>query len=423
MDVSTILKKVEQVFEFIPVRDARALIGPKEFLVHFIFSFFQDRGSKSLATIRRSMSALTGHLIAPSSFWERLSTKRLMNLLSRVVSSLLASLGETIGIGGELLKILGVTDVLLLDSSSSSLPNRAKSDFPAPRNNVAPAAIKMHLLFNLLGRSIDWFDLSQATMHDRKGFPPLSLLRKKLIIFDLGYFDFQLFKDIQEIGGFFLTRIKENTTVIIGQVVEGLPKTFKGYPLLDIRLPKVKSTIIEIVGILEKNYQPFLSVRVVGFWNPMQKKYHWYVTNLNVSARLIYPLYRLRWQVELVFKSIKSSLRWKDLPSGNKNIIYSLTLAAIAGSMIAHPMGKGLMLETMENKKYANTVQRNVIVMVNVARVLGNYILSPIKNNFIELLRLLKMYLKELIDPNANKRETSLMRVARMASIPSGSIF
>jgi len=420
MEVSTIIKKIEQAFQVIPERDARALIGPKEFLINFIFSYFQDRGTKSLASIRRSMSALTGRQIAPSSFWERLSTNRLKNLLSKVVSSLLVSLGTTIGVGSELLNILGVTGILLLDSSSSSLPTRAKKDFPAPRNNVAPAAIKLHLLFNLFG-GIDWFDLSEAKMHDRKGFPPLNLLRNKLIIFDLGYFDFQLFKDIQEIGGFFLTRIKENTTVIIDQVIEGVPKKFEGYPLLDIRLPKIKSKIIEIIGTLEKNSKPFLSVRVVGFWNPMQKRYHWYVTNLIVSAKLIYPLYRLRWQVELIFKSIKSSFRWKDLSSSNKNIIYSLTLAAIAGSMIAHPIGRGLILEKMENKKYAITVQRNVIVMVNVARVLGKYILRPIKNNLMELLKLLEIFLKEFIEPNANRRETSLMRVVRMAGCYSGS--
>ena len=420
MEVSTIVKKVEQAFQIVPERDARALIGPKEFLVNFIFSFFQDRGTKSLASIRRSMSALTGRPISPSSFWERLSTNRLKNLLSKVVSSLLVSMGTTIGIGNEILNTLGVTGILLLDSSSSSLPARAKKDFPAPRNNVAPAAIKLHLLFNLFG-GIDWFDLSEAKMHDRKGFPPLSLLKNKLILFDLGYFDFQLFKDIQEIGGFFLTRIKENTSVIIGEVIEGLPKKFEGYPLLNIRLPKVKSKIIEVMGILEKNYKPFLSVRVVGFWNPMEKRYHWYVTNLIVSAKLIYPLYRLRWQVELIFKSIKSSLRWKDLSSSNKNIIYSLTLAAIAGSMIAHPIGRSLILEKMENKKYANTVQRNIIVLVNVAKVLSKYILQPIKNNFLELMKLLEMFLKEFIEPNANKRETSLMRVARMAGSLSGS--
>ncbi len=55
----------------------------------------------------------------------------------------------------------------------------------------------------------------------------------------------------------------------------------------------------------------------VGFWNPSEKCYHWYITNLKVAAHLIYPLYRLRWQIELIFKACKQSLNVNRLTSNN----------------------------------------------------------------------------------------------------------
>ena len=75
------------------------------------------------------------------------------------------------------------------------------------------------------------------------------------------------------------------------------------------------------------------------FWNPIEKTYHLYVTNLKVSAKIIYPLYRLRWQIELFFKASKTSLALKDMPSSNKNIIQSMMLLTIASckSLIMPP--------------------------------------------------------------------------------------
>ncbi len=58
-----------------------------------------------------------------------------------------------------------------------------------------------------------------------------------------------------------------------------------------------------------------LACRVIGFWNPSEKCYHWYMTNLKVYAYVIYPLYRIRWQIELIFKACKNSLNANQITS------------------------------------------------------------------------------------------------------------
>ncbi len=116
--------------------------------------------------------------------------------------------------------------------------------------------------------------------------------------------------------------------IYVREVIQGLSKGVIG-SLLSLDLSRKRGNIIEV--ITEKIYQGNTwRHRVIGFWNPVEKSYHWYVTNLTAAAYLIYPLYRLRWQIELIFKACKNSLNANEITSQAENIIESLLLASIA---------------------------------------------------------------------------------------------
>ena len=298
MGLRNILEAIKQHFHEIPTKDVRAKIGPMEFISALVTSLSKDSRIRSLANLRRSIAALTGQTLDRGAFWERLATKRLFTMLMFLTTHLMKELGKYCGITAPLLASLQVKAVYVLDSTSSSLPKGAKKVFPAPRKNVIPAAIKFHCLFDILGGAMKWFDLTEATLHDRKGFPPLELLKGCLIIFDLGYWDYCLLAALKNQGTFFLSRIKTNAVITVVKVVRGLPKDrFDGQPLFGKRLPKKKWRIIEVLGEFQHRGKSVLQARVIGFWNPAEARYHWYVTNLGIAAHLIYPLYRLRWQL------------------------------------------------------------------------------------------------------------------------------
>lgn len=123
------------------------------------------------------------------------------------------------------------------------------------------------------------------------------------------------------------------------KVIEGLPKHFEGWgDLFDRKFPDRNSKIIEIIGTFSQNYKPIFEARVIGFWNPIGNQYHWYVTNLSAPAKLIYPLYGLRWQIELIFKSLKAKFRLADFSTANTNIIHVLLFAALIATIVAHPI-------------------------------------------------------------------------------------
>jgi hypothetical protein len=315
-------------------------------------------------------------------------------------------------IGTEILQSLGVTRIMIHDSSSFTLPDAASKKFPAPRNNVIPAAMKVHLLFDLFRGTQQWFDITPATTHDRKGFPPLELLKGALIIFDLGYWDFQLLKDMISIGIIFLSRIKCNARVKIVDVVSGASRSCIGFDLHSGRLDAFRGEMVELIGefIIPKSREIF-QTRIIGFWCSDDHSYHWYSTNLKVSPILIYPLYRIRWQLELIWKSWKSIFHLDEITSADQNVILNLALAGMCAGLLAGAISVSVVNEASKEKQASFSLQRAASFLLRIARELCNHILSPIRSGKEKLMDMIDLFKDELIDPNYKNRVSSLNRV------------
>ena len=135
MNNVNILEQLRQCFiDVIPKTDARTVILPLEFVINIIFCYLGDTECVSLEAILWIMKSQTEKNVKKSSFWERLSRKRLKKLLRACVSRLLMQLGNTAIICGKgLLKQLGVTDIYLIDSTTFTLWDGAKDDFPGTK--------------------------------------------------------------------------------------------------------------------------------------------------------------------------------------------------------------------------------------------------------------------------------------------------
>jgi hypothetical protein len=317
-----------------------------------------------------------------------------------------------LGVGQSITNSIGVCRIFLLDSSSITLPPGARGSFPASRSNVIPAAIKVHALWDLFGGIVKWFEMTPAKTHDRKGFPPLELLVGSLIIFDLGYWDFQLLKDMMDAGVFFLSRVKSNARVEILKTVSGASKTCIGYDLHSGRMSGYRGDIVEIIGkfIIPKTRDSFES-RVIGFWNPNDSSYYWYVTNLKVSSVLIYPLYRLRWQLELLWKSWKGCLLLDEVTSENKHIIMNLTLVGMCASMLAGTISIAVLNEKKKEIQTANSVQRSASMFIRIGNKMFDFISEQTRVAKATLITAIDLFKDELFDPNYNSRIGSLQRV------------
>jgi len=403
------LQTIRQVFEkIIPNQDGRTNINPFDFLVAFVFSFIGDTKILSIEGLRRNIFKYTGISISRSSFWERLSRKRHISFLELILSELMKQLSTPLLIGDSILKQLGVTEICLVDSTSIKLPSWASKFFPG---TGSAAAIKWHTCINVFSGMLFWSQITSGRVHDRKCFPEIARLIGKLVIFDLGYWDYGLLQEIENAGSFYLSRLRSDAEIIIKEIVQGrLCKKFIGTSLLKVFGRTYRGEIIEVycdhIG-----KESTLRLRVIGFWNPIELRYHWYVTNLKVVASAIYTLYRLRWQIELMFKGCKQSLRLDDITSGDKNIIKSLLFGSLVAQLISQTVLRSAMSKLSEEKKFAVSYQRISNVFVNISHHIVTFLLNDCKNNLDLLMKNIELFANELFDPNYRNRKSSAARI------------
>ena len=405
---SSVVHVLERAVNFIPDKDVRAKVSPRELVVAVVLGCFRDGEIRSLANRRLAMIALLDKSITRGAWWSRLAAKRLSGFLASLIVGLLQSGMVQLGIAPGILAALGVTGIYFLDSTLSSLPDAAAGEYPGPRNNANPAAVKCHVLWSLFSGAVAWHKITPGTNHDNTEFPPLSMLRGKLVIFDLGYWDFERFADLINAGVKFLSRVRSDAVVTIVEVVSGLPKKLVGRSLASIT--HGKANVVEVTGAFGASGTIF-KARVIGFWNPGSGAFHWYTTNLTVAAALIYPLYRLRWQIELAFKACKTTLRLADFTTTNATIIRNLIMANIAAMLFAQPLARTASAEFDCEQQAAVSVQRAAKVVVSVALELGRCLIHRTTEARDALIAKMRLFAPELFDPNYRHRETSLARV------------
>jgi IS4 transposase len=231
-----------------------------------------------------------------------------------------------------------------------------------------------------LSGKLVWFDMTPSSTHDRQCFPDIQSLVNRLVLVDLGYWDFCLLWMIDNVGGFFRSRIKSNAVVYITEFVQGnFSKKHLGKTLFSLPLKRFRGNIFE-VNIEKECSLGVLACRAIAFWNPIDKSYHWYITNLKTTALLIYPLYRFRWQIELVFKACKPSLNANRLTSNHNNIIESLFLASIIAHLASHTILEVVIPSLSKVERLAISVQRTAKVAVSIASDLVNFFLNGTDN-------------------------------------------
>lgn len=400
-----LIERLKQlIIDSSPMNDKRTEIEPMSLAISTIMSLSGDNKVFSLESIRRELMLMTGNTISRSAFWERLTTNRLFRMLVEIFSKLVGLLSNQSQCDNTLLRALDVEGISLFDASVVTLPEAAATDFGA---TFSEAGLKLHLEMDAQSANFKWAALTAANVHDSVCLPELSTLSGRLSIFDLGYYDWCFFKDLDEAQGLFLSRAKSNFQLTIDEVIQGIGKQHTGKNIRSIKFKRKRSKIIEFWSEKEVDGEDF-RFRVIGYWNSREKKYHWYVTNLKCKATLIYPLYRFRWQIELLFKSAKSSLKLDRIPSANRMIILNLFLSkmiALLTAMLIREIGK----RNLESNQILNvSLQRAAMVLVQIKTSLVDYLMSKrASTSKSEVRQKLKLLLRELIDPNGRNRKTT----------------
>ena len=393
-----------QPFAAIPEKNPRSELGDRAFITALATSVGNDSASGGLEGLRRSVIGLTGEPIAKASFHERLSTRRLHNILLQALED--QTIGPVhSGSASTLLAKLGVTDIVLQDASTWALPKLARTLFPGVNTDKGLAALKLHFTFDLVSMKMLEHELSSGTANDSQYFPEVSGLVGKLIIADLGYYDFERFGAIDALGGFFLSRIKSNCSATVVSASSEAVAENLGLPINKTEWRK-DLVDIECQFCKEPDAKTF---RVVGCWNKEEQKYHWYVTNLAADARAIYPLYRARWQIELAFKALKQSLTpdriTTSVPMTIRNLILIYLIRFGLSSQIS------LCVELDQGDTNTQSTQMGAKVLNQIFNEFYSFIVNGTKTTLKTLREKLQLFKSSFVLPRNTKKFTTLQKL------------
>ncbi|GAA4880530.1 transposase [Ferrimonas pelagia] len=88
---------------------------------------------------------------------------------------------------------------------------------------------------------------------------------------------------------------------------------------------------------------PHYQCRMVLFWHQKEKRYLWWLTNLpreKFSTEDIMRLYRVRWQIELLFKEWQSFNNLKRFVTRQEHMVRGLTWASLLSLLVKRFIGR-----------------------------------------------------------------------------------
>jgi len=293
---------------------------------------FGSVNKRSLAGLARFTGMISGFSLSRQALHQRLTVqaadffRRCFNRLSRRASRLT---GESLP--GPLSSF---EDLLLLDASVVGLSRRLAKVYPACRTNSRKAALKVHGLMSLSEQQVRKVSITGERVGDGKVFRAGKWMKDRLLIFDLAYLDYGFLGEIVGWGGAYACRLKSTSNGIIVRVRRGCaPKSVGG----ELNRPIFRGPVVD-VDVRFGRGEKCVTSRVVAIWDGKRQDYHWYTTSLDpevFSPEEVSEIYRLRWQIELLFKEWKSLQRLGDLPSGDASIVHCLLYATLCASVLS----------------------------------------------------------------------------------------
>jgi len=214
--------------------------------------------------------------------------------------------------------------ILLRDSSTISL---CLSLFDWAKFRTAKGGIKIHTQWDEALMLPNLVNISEASVHDSKGFEQVVFPKGTIIIEDKGYWDFKVMKDRIHANNTFVTRIKENTKFEVIEELD-LPDIEDQHILLD--------ELIHLTGTKAKEIgMETTDLRKVVVYNDDRNTTIVIITNnLEWKASTIAALYKRRWDIETFFKLLKQNLNVKTFVGTSPNAVKSQIFVALIAYLL-----------------------------------------------------------------------------------------
>jgi putative transposase len=363
---------------------------------------------RRLSELRRTFERVARVTIEESSFYDRF-TPELSSMLSRLLERVLS---DALGCGRATRgRLAAFADIMLADSTVVRLHRLLGKAFPGSRTYQAPAALKAHVLFAVTGAGKQTVKLTPERRSDRRTMTLGPWVRGKLLIVDLGYFDYRLMARIDELGGHFIVRAKKgiNPLIVDRHITHrGRAITVIGERLQSV-LDAIQRTVLDVQVALDVRRRAYRNsrhttkvfFRAVGVRDD-RGDYHVYLTNIPPHAlepQDVARAYALRWEIELLFRELKTHYRLAQVPSSKKHIVEVFVKASLLCLAASRALLRRVQRQLNRTRADHLPHQRWAAVFASCAREILVCIVAPTPPRAIarDVERVL---LHEAVDPN-----------------------
>lgn len=374
---------------------------------------FGVRLQHTLASLKRSYEKASDKSLSDGSWYERF-TPELVTFLKVCVSHSIEHLAQE---QNQILseKLSMFDDVLIQDSSIVRLHQSLSKKWPAARSRKVAAGVKVGLLVSAVSDGPKRIGLYAESRNELKTLRIGPWIKNRILLIDLGFYKYQLFSRISENGGYFVSRLKGNADPLI----VGVNRTWKGRSIdvqgktLSEVLPKLKRQVLDVnVEIVfkrrsykDKQRNDCKIFRLLAVLNEETGKYHIYLTNISsdvLEAEDIAKLYGARWDIELIFKELKSRYAMDVVNTKNSNIMEAYIWIAILTLLVSRRI-YNIVRSTNDNKlKVRYTQLRWSTIFTENA---GDQLKLVLQYCGIELSldTIIDVYSSQALDPHVNR--------------------
>ncbi|NOR48630.1 MAG: IS4 family transposase [Methanosarcinaceae archaeon] len=374
---------------------------------------FGVRLQHTLASLKRSYEKASDKSLSDGSWYERF-TPELVTFLKVCVSHSIEHLAQE---QNQILseKLSMFDDVLIQDSSIVRLHQSLSKKWPAARSRKVAAGVKVGLLVSAVSDGPKRIGLYAESRNELKTLRIGPWIKNRILLIDLGFYKYQLFSRISENGGYFVSRLKGNADPLI----VGVNRTWKGRSIdvqgktLSEVLPKLKRQVLDVnVEIVfkrrsykDKQRNDCKIFRLLAVLNEETGKYHIYLTNISsdvLEAEDIAKLYGARWDIELIFKELKSRYAMDVVNTKNSNIMEAYIWIAILTLLVSRRI-YNIVRSTNDNKlKVRYTQLRWSTIFTENASDQLKLVLQYCGIEF-SLDTIIDVYSSQALDPHVNR--------------------
>ena len=296
---------------------------------------------ETLADLCRSFSQFAGVEVDYKSFHDRLAREAFPRLMREVFTSVSDSL---------ILRVLRFLPgnpfgrfkhILIQDGTSFALQDALAEMYPGRFNKVSPAAVELHATVDLCTEALTEIALTPDTTSERDALPLPETLAGSLLLADRGYPSFEYMRDLDVAGAHYLMRGKLSVGYeVLGRFERGV-RIDLGKP---VRIKELLATTSDgqlDLWVRQTKDGDVYDCRMIA----IRTREGWTIllTNLpaaDFSAEQVGLAYRLRWQIELMFKEWKSYANLHRFATENawiaEGLIWASLCAAILKRFLAH---------------------------------------------------------------------------------------